>query len=151
MFLKVIVVAVFVFAVPFFVSAQEAVASTPPAFLKDIKTKEDVAKLTPAEQKQFEDFMRQRIAQTQVAPPTLPTPLTPPTNTTPSQNQNSSIPVQIQAPTPFLSMFTVKVLVAAIPLLIVIVLVFYRIWRKKRDSITQRSKEINEINQSRVV
>ena len=69
--------AAFLFALPFFVSAQAAAPvpamqpasvsaqdQTPPAFMKDVKTAADFARLTPEQKKQVSDYMRSRITVT---------------------------------------------------------------------------------------
>lgn len=63
----------FLFAMPFFVSAQETTPLEPPAFLKDVKTEADLQKLTPEQRKEAEEFFRSvagpSLANPQVAAP----------------------------------------------------------------------------------
>jgi len=118
---KAIAAGTFVLAVPFFVFAQGTgtpaqTALAPPAFIKDIKTKEDVAKLTPEQQKQYLEYMQEKAAQEQSNAQLAKQPAS-----AAASNQNPAG----QTSSPFSSLLTPKMLIALIPLLIVIGVVIY--------------------------
>jgi hypothetical protein len=65
--------AAFLFAVPFFVSAQTPEPAAPPAFMNDMKSAADFAKLTDAQKKEFAEYMKSRQAATTSQPAAKPT------------------------------------------------------------------------------
>lgn len=158
-FLGIVVTAAFVFAMPFFVFAQDSTAPTTPpplpSFLQDARTDIDLTKLTPEQQKELQEFIQKRDAYVKAHPPTMPTlsasqtqagtatspnqagETSPPVNTT-SSEQGSNVPAQqsqSQSQPAVPSVLTSKVIIAGVPILIVVGFILYRIWKKKRENV----------------